>query len=205
MAYAGLVTCLGNPGQKYQSTRHNMGFLFLDLLLAEARRVGDVQELNGKKFRGNLWAFSLPPIPGKWLALAPLTFMNDSGLAVSPTLAWHNLTPAHLLVVQDEMDIPCGALRFKFGGGLAGHNGLASIATHLGTRDFYRLRIGIGKPPHKDDTLNWVLGRPQEADREKIAAVMPLALETFVIFATEGTAKAMEYAHGALRTVTEEL
>lgn len=205
MAYAGLLACLGNPGAKYENTRHNMGFMLLDLLLAEADRQGQVRELNGKRFRGQLWAFSLPPITGEWLALAPHTYMNDSGLSVQPALAWHNLEPSQLVVAHDEMDIPAGALRFKSGGGLAGHNGLASIAQHLGTKDFYRLRIGIGKPARREDVLGWVLGRPAPADKNKICLSLPLALSTFIIFATEGLARAAEFAHHALEKVDAEL
>lgn len=205
MAYSGLLACLGNPGQKYRNTRHNMGFIFLEQLLATASSRGSVEELNGKKFHGQLWAFTLPNVPGRWLALAPHTFMNESGLAVQPTLAWHNLTPDQLLVVQDEMDIPTGALRFRFGGGLAGHNGLASIAAHLGTKDFYRLRIGIGKPAQRDDTLSWVLGRPQTEDWRKVIAVMPLAIEAFILFTTQGAARATEFAHNAQKMVEGEI
>lgn len=205
MSYAGLLACLGNPGSKYEHTRHNMGFMLLDLVLDAAQRQGQVKELNGKKFRGDLWAFSLPSIPGTWLALAPHTYMNDSGVAVQPTLAWHNLSPSQLVVAHDEMDIPCGALRFKYGGGLAGHNGLASIARQLGTKDFYRLRIGIGKPMHREDVLGWVLGRPEAMDRRKIGLSLPLARETFVIFATKGLARATEFAHHALDEVNSEM
>ncbi|MBD5641420.1 MAG: aminoacyl-tRNA hydrolase [Desulfovibrio sp.] len=199
MAYAGLVAGLGNPGQKYAGTRHNMGFIFIDDLLELAGREGQCRELNGRKFNARLWAVSLPQLRGEWLACEPQTFMNSSGDALRPLLNWHNLEAAQLVVVQDEMDIPAGELRFKFGGGLAGHNGLLSISQQLGTQDFYRLRIGIGKPMRKEDTLAWVLGRPYGEDREKIAAIMPYALETLFVFSEKGLAAAMQFAHTAAK------
>lgn len=203
MEYAGLLAGLGNPGSKYAETRHNMGFMLIDALLKQARDDGDIEELNGKKFNARLWRVRMPQLKGVWLAAEPLTFMNDSGRAIQPLLAWHNLKPGQLVVAQDEMDIPAGSLRFKFGGGLAGHNGLASIAQCLGTRDFYRLRIGIGKPMRKEDTLAWVLGRQPGEARQKIEAIMPYALETLFIFSEEGQAAAVQYAHSAAREAEE--
>ena len=204
MEYKGLVAGLGNPGHKYEATRHNMGFMFVDELLALARKDGEVRELNGRKFQAQLWQVSLPPLAGTWLAAKPETFMNSSGVAARPLLYWHNLEPADLVVVQDEMDLPAGELRFKFGGGLAGHNGLLSITRELGTQDFYRLRIGIGKPAHRDDTLNWVLGRQSPEDQAKIRAIMPYALETLFIFSREGHARAVQFAHTAAKLVAGE-
>lgn len=203
MAYAGLLAGLGNPGPKYAGTRHNMGFMFVDLLLDEAAREGSVEELNGKKFNALLWRVRMPKLRGDWLICKPQTFMNDSGRAIQPLLAWHNLVPGQLVVAHDEMDIPAGSLRFKFGGGLAGHNGLASIANLLGSKDFYRLRIGIGKPPHKEDTLNWVLGKPAPEDRDKIARIMPYALEAFFVFNEEGGERATQLAHAAEKNALE--
>ncbi len=200
MTYAGLVAGLGNPGAKYAGTRHNMGFIFADNLLEKARKSGWADELNGKKFNALLWRIHMPDLDGDWLVAKPLTFMNDSGNALRPLLAWHNLNPDQLVVVHDEMDIPAGSLRFKFGGGLAGHNGLASIASQLGTKDFYRLRIGIGKPLHKEDTLSWVLGVPQDPDRKKIEKIMPLALDALFIFDREGQERATQFAHAAAKT-----
>lgn len=204
MPYTGLLAGLGNPGRKYENTRHNMGFMFIDALLKEAQARGQVLELNGKKFHCDLWHISLPQLKGKWLAAKPYTFMNDSGAAIKPLLAWHNLAARDLVVAQDELDIPPGALRFKFGGGLAGHNGLLSISQFLGTKDFYRLRIGVGKPYDRDDTINWVLGRPIPEQRQKIEDVMPFALQTFLLFSQFGLQRAQEYAHAAEKEVRKE-
>lgn len=197
MRYKGIVVGLGNPGSKYANTRHNLGFEFIDKLLANAEASGSVEVLNGKKFHSELWRINMPQLNGNWLAAKPQTFMNESGRAVQPLLAWHNLRPDNLLVVQDELDIPAGSLRFKFGGGLAGHNGLLSISQHIGTKDFYRLRIGIGKPAHKDEMLAWVLGRPDETDRKLIDRIMPFAIETLYVFAEDGLDAAVQYAHAA--------
>lgn len=199
MAYTGLLVGLGNPGPKYVATRHNMGFLFVDQLLDAAFNSGKVEEMNGKKFNSLLWRVRMPKLNGEWLVTKPLTFMNDSGRAIQPLLAWHNISPHSLVVAHDEMDIPAGSLRFKYGGGLAGHNGLASIANLVGTKDFYRIRIGIGKPLHKEDTLNWVLGKPAPEDRKKITRIMPYALESFYLFNAEGPERATQYAHAAAK------
>lgn len=199
MSYAGLIAGLGNPGPKYAGTRHNLGFMLVDALLEQARRDGGVEELGGKKFNALVWRVRMPQLAGDWLAAMPQTFMNESGRAVQPLLAWYGLKPSALIVAHDEMDIPAGALRFKCGGGLAGHNGLASIAQQLGTKDFCRLRIGIGKPMHKEDTLGWVLGRPADEDRRKLAQILPLALETLYIYDSLGQERATQFAHAQKR------
>lgn len=197
MEYAGALVGLGNPGNKYAGTRHNCGFALVDRLLAQARETGRVEPLNGGKFQCDLWRFSMPGLRGSWLAAMPLTMMNASGHCVQPLLAWHRITPGQLIVAHDELDIPAGELRFKVGGGNAGHNGLASISDQLGTRDFARLRIGIGRPPHKGDVINWVLGRPDAADTARIAAAMPVAGKVFLAAAAGDMAGAARLARTA--------
>ena len=145
MDYRGVLVGLGNPGPKYDGTRHNTGFLLLDRLLDMAHLDGSVSEQNGKRFDCELWRVQLEALGGTWLVAKPLTYMNLSGQCVQPLLAWHKMSPRDLVVVHDELDLPPGALRFKFGGGNAGHNGLKSITERLGTPDFYRLRLGIGQ------------------------------------------------------------
>lgn len=201
MDYAGLIAGLGNPEKKYDHTRHNVGFDFVELLVNTAKDKGAATEMNGKKFQSCLWKIQLSNLEGTWLAAMPLTYMNNSGHAIKPLLDWHNLEPDQLIVVQDELDLPPGALRFKFGGGLAGHNGLASITACLGTRDYYRLRIGVGKPSRKDETINWVLGRPDPMARDKIRAAMPYALDTFLIFSREGLNPAESFAHATFKKI----
>ena len=194
MSYAGLVAGLGNPGARYDGTLHNCGFMFADRLLELAKKDGYEKELSGKKFNSFLWEISLPDIDGKWLLCKPQTFMNDSGKAIAPLLNWFKLKPRDLVVVQDELDLPPGSLRFKFGGGLAGHNGLLSITQCLGTKDYYRLRIGIGKPENRDAVINWVLGHPSGENRQRISTALDKAITTFIIFCDQGAQQATMYA-----------
>lgn len=197
MDYAGALVGLGNPGSRYAGTRHNCGFAFVDFVLARARENGQVENLNGAKFQCELWRFRLSGLNGQWLAAMPLTMMNASGRSVQPLLAWHRIAAGRLIVAHDELDIPAGQLRYKVGGGNAGHNGLASICEQLGTGDFGRLRIGIGRPPHRGDVINWVLGRPDAEDAARIAGVMPDALEVFLAAAAGDTARAARLARTA--------
>lgn len=198
MEYTGALVGLGNPGSKYTGTRHNCGFAFVDFLLAQAQETGQRESLNGTKFQCALWRFRMPGLHGLWLAAMPLTMMNASGHCVQPLLAWHRIAPNRLVVVHDELDIPPGELRFKCGGGNAGHNGLGSICDQLGTPNFCRLRIGIGRPPHKGEVINWVLGRPDAEDATRIGAVMPAAREVFFVAASGDTAKAARLARAAV-------
>ncbi|MCR5563353.1 MAG: aminoacyl-tRNA hydrolase [Desulfovibrio sp.] len=186
MNYSGVLVGLGNPGKDYAHTRHNCGFDFVEALLSDAERTGTVRPMNGAKFSCALWQITMPELEGTWLCATPFTFMNLSGQSVRPLLAWHKLPASQLVVVHDELDIPAGDVRFKFGGGNAGHNGLKSISQHLGSPDFYRLRIGIGRPEHKSDVINWVLGRPDADDREKIASAGERAMRVLFAFSTGG-------------------
>lgn len=197
MEYTGALVGLGNPGNRYAGTRHNCGFAFVERLLAQARETGRAEPLNGGKFQCDLWRFSMPGLRGSWLAAMPLTMMNASGRCVQPLLAWHRITPCRLVVAHDELDIPAGELRFKVGGGNAGHNGLASISDQLGTRDLARLRIGIGRPPHKGDVINWVLSRPDAEDAARIAAALAAAREVFFAAAAGDAAGAAKLARAA--------
>lgn len=197
MEYSGILVGLGNPGPRYEGTRHNCGFTLVSALVREAEREGRLTECNGGRFSCELWRLRLPGLKGTWLAAKPLTFMNLSGQCVQPLLAWHKLRPNQLVVAHDELDIPAGELRFKLGGGNAGHNGLKSITELLATPDFYRLRIGIGRPQHKGDVINWVLGRPDVEDAAHLQAAVPRALETLCVFADKGLEAAVRHARGA--------
>ncbi len=194
MQYKGVLVGLGNPGAEYARTRHNAGFALIQALLDLAGREGDLASMNGGKFNCELWRISLPALGGQWLCAMPQTYMNDSGRSVQPLLAWHKLTAEQLVVAHDEMDIPVGQLRFKRGGGNAGHNGLKSITQMLGTPDFYRLRIGIAHPVHKGDVLNWVLGRPDAHDRDLLEAAMPAAIDVLGLFVKRGLPEAVARA-----------
>ncbi len=133
-----LIVGLGNPGREYEDTRHNIGFKVLDSLNLT---------LNWKeKFKGE---FAVSTISGEQsVFIKPQTFMNLSGESVQPCSKFFKITPANILVVYDEIDLPFGTIQMKSGGGLAGHNGLKSMAERLGTRDFKRIRMGVGRPVH---------------------------------------------------------
>lgn len=187
MDFSGVLVGLGNPGPTYVGTRHNCGFALVEQLLqAVLQEGGEVQEVSGNKFSCQLWRVRSSLLGGVWLAAMPQTFMNLSGQCVQPLLAWHKVSPDRLLVAHDELDIPPGELRFKFGGGNAGHNGLKSISQQLGTPDFYRLRIGIGRPPVRGDVSNWVLGRPGPDDAAPIADAVTRAVKIVCAFADKG-------------------
>lgn len=139
-----IIAGLGNPGARYRETRHNIGFRVVDLI---AERWG--RPAFREKFHSELALVELPGPGGreKTYLQKPQTFMNLSGDAVQPAAAFFKLSPAEVLVVHDELDLPLGRLQLKEGGGSGGHNGLKSITNRLGTPDFKRLRVGIGRPP----------------------------------------------------------
>lgn len=159
-----LIVGVGNPGPQYASTKHNIAWMFLD----QSPLFGSA--LWKSKFKGE---YAEASVKGqKVYALKPQTFMNLSGESVQPMAAFFKIPPADILVIHDELDIPFGQVHFKMGGGLAGHNGLKSIAACLGTDQFARMRIGIGRPPH-GDVSNWVLS-PFGKDEQ---IVMPTLLQ----------------------------
>lgn len=167
--------------------------MFIERLLEKSAKAGTVSELPGKKFHALVWRIDLPELPGPLLAVEPQTYMNESGKAIKPLMEWHNLEPNQLMAVQDELDLPAGALRLKYGGGLAGHNGLASIRALLGTADFYRLRIGIGKPQQREEVINWVLTKPAPEDFRKITKALSIAVDAFLVFCVDGMEAATRF------------
>ncbi|MFQ5755962.1 MAG: aminoacyl-tRNA hydrolase [Acidiferrobacterales bacterium] len=161
-----LIVGLGNPGTEYAQTRHNAGFRFLDTLLAgnpgalrsESRfyaRVGRVEVE-----RRELWL------------LAPATFMNHSGEAVAKFSRYYKVPAQEILVVHDDLDLPPGTVRLKLGGGDSGHNGVHDVALRLGSGDFVRLRIGIGRPPAGQEATSYVLRKAPAAEQEMIDAAI---------------------------------
>lgn len=163
-----LVVGLGNPGAEYAETRHNAGFWFCERLAAELG-AGFSSE---SRFHGRV---ANARGAGVWL-LMPQTFMNRSGQSVGALVRFHRITPAEMLVVHDELDIPPGQLRLKFGGGLGGHNGLKDISAHLGTQDYWRLRVGIGHPGDRNEVVNYVLKSPRREERAELDASLDRAL-----------------------------
>ena len=171
-----LVAGLGNPGREYEATRHNVGFLVADEL---ARR------LDGSwrgKFSGELAEVRLDGL--RLALLKPQTYMNESGRSVGAALRFFKVRPEALLVVHDEVDLEPGRLQARFGGGLAGHNGLRSVAGHVGTPDFARLRVGVGRPERGDPrpVADFVLSPfPADLDVEGLVARAADAVETVAL------------------------
>jgi PTH1 family peptidyl-tRNA hydrolase len=163
-----LVVGLGNPGAEYAETRHNAGFWFCGRLASEL----GVMLTKESRFQG---LAANVRSEGLWL-LTPQTFMNCSGQAVGALAHFYRIEPAEMLIVHDELDLPPGQLRLKFGGGLGGHNGLKDITSHLGTQDYWRLRIGIGHPGDRNEVVSYVLKRPRKEESEEIAAALDRAM-----------------------------
>src|SRR5882762_10161867 len=156
-----LVVGLGNPGDEYAHTRHNVGADTVELLAA---RHGASLRKGKERARA-----AETTIGGKRVALAvPLVYMNESGLAVAALVRRYGVDPEHLVVIHDELDLPVAALKVKSGGGLAGHNGLRSIVAHLHADTFQRVRIGVGKPVSKEQGADHVLRRFSKRERPEI-------------------------------------
>jgi PTH1 family peptidyl-tRNA hydrolase len=172
-----LVVGLGNPGPEYSETRHNAGFWFCERL-ARALGVGFTRE---SRFHGQVAKCRLAS--ADFYLLMPQTFMNRSGQAVQALAHFYRIAPAEMLVVHDELDLPPGQLRLKFGGGLGGHNGLKDITSHLGMQDYWRLRIGIGHPGDKNEVINYVLKPPRREEAADIDAALERALAAWPLLA----------------------
>ncbi len=183
---------LGNPGPTYERTRHNFGFLLVDALLDACRDTGGVSPLSGGKNRYAAWKCRLPGSGGVWIAAKPLTYMNRSGEAAVHLLGYYRVPLSALFVAHDELDLPLGRMRLKIGGGNAGHNGLQSVCDLTGSPDFYRLRLGIGKPVGYD-AASFVLSRFSSEETRVVESVLPAALEGFFRFASGGIKEAQPF------------
>jgi PTH1 family peptidyl-tRNA hydrolase len=170
-----LIVGLGNPGAEYSETRHNAGFWFCERL---ARELG-VSLSRESRFHGSAGNARADNL---WLLL-PQTYMNRSGQSVAALLRFYRIDPAQMLVVHDELDLPPGQMRLKFGGGLGGHNGLKDITSHLGTQDYWRLRVGIGHPGDKNEVANYVLKPPRKEEATEIDAALDRALLAWPLLA----------------------
>ena len=179
-----LVVGLGNPGEEYERTRHNVGAEVVEILAKRHR--GKLRKQKERALADEV------NIGGKRVALAvPLTFMNLSGESVAPLVRRYRVEPSQLVVVHDEMDFDVARLQVKDGGGLAGHNGLKSIVAHLHTQDFVRVRIGIGKPPGRREGADHVLKRFSKAEREQIDVTLEQAADAVEVILSEGVEAAM--------------
>ncbi|WP_239372744.1 aminoacyl-tRNA hydrolase [Snodgrassella gandavensis] len=170
MSHIRLIVGLGNPGKEYEHTRHNIGFDFVDEL-AGLWKTGLKEE---KKFFGQVARVNLNE--GEIWLLKPSTYMNKSGTAVQALTKFYKISAEEILIIHDELDIPCGQIRFKKGGGNGGHNGLKDIQAWLGTPDFYRLRLGIGHPGDRNLVVHYVLNKPQAQEQALITEAIQKSL-----------------------------
>lgn len=192
-----LIVGLGNPGYEYVNTRHNTGFMVVDALMQSAEFV---EKAEWQPLEGELYKVILKRCEGRLgreiLVLKPMTFMNASGLAVAPVLEWAALTPSSLLVVSDDLDMQLGRLRLRAKGSCGGHNGLKSIVECLGTQDFARLRVGVGRPqPGDEGVIDYVLGSWASSEKALLERVIDEAvarLRTCVERGIEGFSVTLE-------------
>lgn len=184
-----LIVGLGNPEPKYEQTRHNIGFAAVDALA----RSWKVPLAENRKFQGE-FGEGLGTRGEKVRLLKPLTYMNNSGQAIRAAVDWYKISPESILVIYDDMDLPIGKIRLRLAGSAGGHNGMKSAIAHLGTQNFPRLRIGIGKPqnPSPDkNTISHVLGRFSIAENQVIAEVLQSVVECVELSLKQGVEKAM--------------
>ena len=157
-----LIVGLGNPDKKLLSTRHNVGFWFLDLLSAKLSKDFNFQ----KKYDSDIFEYEQEE--RLFHMMKPLSYINNSGVPIKKFIKNKNINPENILIIYDDLDLVAGKTRLKLGGGSGGHNGLNSIIEQLGSRNFWRLRIGINKPDDKNKVIEYVLGKPSKEDKESI-------------------------------------
>lgn len=186
-----LIVGLGNPGRDYRDTRHNIGFMAVDAIAnasqckmtkVQSKAIIGTAQLNGKKV----------------LLAKPQTYMNLSGQAVSGLMRFYKIPTANLLVINDDLDLPLGTLRMRPGGGSAGQKGIGSIIEELGTQEFPRMRLGIGRPPGQMDSADYVLQSFSQPEQELLAVVFSRVVEAVRIFVSEGLESSMNKYNGTL-------
>ncbi len=180
-----LIVFLGNPGPRYEFTRHNAGFMAAEAMARE-------KNLSINKLRFKSLTASCTIGGQAVLLMKPQTFMNLSGEAVRQAAAFYKVAPEHVLVISDEISLPIGKLRIRTKGSAGGHNGLKDIIAKLGTQDFPRIRIGVGAPPHPDyDMADWVLSTFKNQDAEDMKAAALRAAQAAECYITQGPERAM--------------
>jgi len=180
---------VGNPGPQYAKTRHNIGFMVADLLAARLAAPFKVHKRSGAEIvTGRLGNRSV-------VIAKPRTFMNESGRHIGPLAKFYSVSPADVIVIHDELDIDFGKIRLKLGGGEGGHNGLRSVANALGTKDFQRVRIGIGRPPGRKDPAAFVLEPFTAAERAEVATICELAADATELLIAAGLETAQNQVH----------
>lgn len=178
-----LIVGLGNPGPRYQNTRHNAGFLVLD----ELARRHDLSFRKAKQAEETTW--------GALRLVKPSTFMNASGRAVQAYMSKSGLAPAEIILVHDDLDLPLGRLRFKTGGGAGGQRGVADTIARVG-KDFHRLKVGVGRPPEGWKVENWVLSRFREEEHDLLESVIRHAADGLELALQEGLDGATNRTNG---------
>jgi peptidyl-tRNA hydrolase, PTH1 family len=171
-----LIVGLGNPGEKYEKTRHNLGFMVLEHFLKDFESVKNTSWGNSIKFKSDISQIEWQPKHGslqKVLLAKPKTFMNNSGLAVKIVSDFYRISPDHIWIIHDDIDLPLGSLKIRFGGASAGHRGVESVMEHLGTDKFWRFRMGIGEKRELNDSRmknvdDFVLGVFSGAEKGKL-------------------------------------
>ncbi|CAM2865309.1 aminoacyl-tRNA hydrolase [Mycobacterium intermedium] len=189
MAEPLLLVGLGNPGETYARTRHNLGFVVADILAARL----------GAKFKAHKRSGAevvTGRLGGRSVVLAkPRCYMNESGRQVGPLAKFYSVPPADIVVIQDELDLEFGRIRLKFGGGEGGHNGVRSVASALGTKDFQRVRIGIGRPPGRKDPAAFVLENFTAAERAEVPTICEQAADATELLVELGLEPAQNIVH----------
>lgn len=189
-----LAAFLGNPGEEYGKNRHNAGYLtapelpFFSLLTWKNKFQGRYASLEGRRletYRPYVPEFPIPPLPEKVGFLFPQTFMNHSGDSIHAAAAFFKIPPERIILIHDELELPLGTVSLKFSGGLGGHNGLRSMKSRFGVADFWRLRIGIGRPNHRD-IAGWVLSDFEPPEEPALALALAAAAEALVMVLTLG-------------------
>jgi PTH1 family peptidyl-tRNA hydrolase len=184
-----LIVGLGNPGADYEHTRHNAGAWFV-LELAHAAHITLRHEAKYRGFHG------VVKIDGQDCHLfIPSTFMNHSGQSLQAIASYFKIPPENMLIAHDEIDLPCGDIRLKYDGGHGGHNGLRDIINHLNSKQFYRLRIGVGHPGTSKEVVNYVLAPPRKAEREQINTALEEAHGILPFIMQGQFQKAMQLLH----------
>ncbi|WP_448071216.1 aminoacyl-tRNA hydrolase [Georgenia yuyongxinii] len=192
-----LVVGLGNPGPQYAGNRHNVGQMVLDVLARRMNGSFTAHKARAHVLDGRLGILA-GGVPGPRVILAkPSTYMNVSGGPVATLAQFYGVDPSQLLVVHDELDLPPDTLRLKFGGGEGGHNGLRSISNFLGTKDYLRLRVGVGRPPGRMDAADYVLRDFSPAERAELGVTLEEAADAVEEVLTLGLEKAQQRLHTA--------
>lgn len=184
-----LVVGLGNPGPQYAKTRHNLGFMVADVLAARMGGPFKVHKRSGAEIVTGRLAHR-PVVLAK-----PRTYMNESGRQVGPLAKFYSVMPADIIVIHDELDIDFGRIRLKLGGGEGGHNGLRSVANSMGTKNFQRVRIGVGRPPGRKDPAAFVLEPFTAAERAEVPAICEQAADATELLIEVGLETAQNQVH----------